>query len=138
MDKLYGRVLVPPAVVTELLHGREGGVDLPHLERLPWITVESPEGLDKVPTAVELGAGEKEVLALAMQRPGSLIVLDDRLARSHAEALRLTVTGTLGILLRAKSEGLLPRIAPVLDKLDRLGFRLSSKTRTVVLKLASE
>ena len=124
--------------MTELLRGGEGGLDLPHLERLPWITVESPEGLDKVPTAVELGAGEKEVLALAMQRPGSLIVLDDRLARSHAEALRLTVTGTLGILLRAKSEGLLPRIAPVLDKLDRLGFRLSSKTRIAVLKLASE
>jgi len=138
LDKLYGRVLVPPAVVNELLRGREGGIDLPHLERLPWISVESPEGLDKVPTAAELGAGEKEVLALAIQRPGSLVVLDDRLARSHAEALRLPVTGTLGILLRAKSEGLLPRIAPVLDKLDRLGFRLSSKTRIAVLKLASE
>jgi uncharacterized protein len=138
LDKLYARVLVPLAVVTELLRGREGGIDLLHLERLPWITAESPEGLDKVPTAAELGAGEKEVLALAMQRPGSLVVLDDRLARSHAEALRLTVTGTLGILLRAKSEGLLPGVVPVLDKLHRLGFRLSSKTRTAVLKLASE
>lgn len=118
--------------MTELLHGREVGVDLPHLERLPWITVESPAGLDKVPTAVELSAGEKEVLALALQRPGSLVVLDDRLARSHAEVLRLTVTGTLGILLRAKSEGLLPRIAPVLDKLDRFlprKFRIRPRSR---------
>ena len=121
-----------------MLRGRQGGIDLPHLDRLPWINVESPQGLDKVPTAVELGAGEKEVLALAIQRPGSLVVLDDRLARAHAAALRLPATGTLGILLRAKSEGLIPRIAPVLDQFDRLGFRLSSKTRLAVLKLASE
>jgi uncharacterized protein len=86
---------------------------------------------------VELGAGEKEVLALAVQRPGSLVVLDNRLARRHIEDLRLTMTGTLGILLRAKSERLLPRAGPVLDKLDRLGFRLSSKTRIAALKPVS-
>jgi len=77
-------------------------------------------------------------MALAIQRPGSLVILDDRLARSHAEALRLTVTGTLGILLRAKSEGLVTRIAPVLNELDSFGFRVSSKTRIAVLKLARE
>ena len=81
---------------------------------------------------------KKKRLALSIQRPGSLVILDDRLARSHAEALRLPVTGTLGILLRAKSEGLLPRVAPVLDKLNRLGFRLSSRTAAAVLKLANE
>ena len=81
---------------------------------------------------------KKKRLALSIQRPGSLVILDDRLARSHSEALRLPVTGTLGILLRAKSEGLLPRVAPVLDKLNRLGFRLSSRTAAAVLKLANE
>jgi len=41
--------------------------------------------LDKVPTAAYLGAGEKEVLALGMQTPGAVLVLDERLARFYAE-----------------------------------------------------
>jgi predicted nucleic acid-binding protein len=60
---------------------------------------------------------------------------DERLGRAHAEALKLTFTGTLGILLRAKVEGRIPRIEPVLDHLDRLGFRLSTRTRSAALKI---
>jgi len=67
-----------------------------------------------------------------------VLILDERLARSRAQALKLTFTGTLGILLRAKAEGRLAQIEPVLAHLDRLGFRLSAKTRTAVLKLAGE
>jgi hypothetical protein len=74
--------------------------------------------LDKVPTAADLGAGEKEVLALGMQVPGAVVILDELLGRLHAEALEVTFTGTLGILLRAKMEGRIPRIEPLLEDLD--------------------
>jgi predicted nucleic acid-binding protein len=52
--------------------------------------------------------------------------------------LKLSFTGTLGILLRAKVEGRIARLEPVLSYLDRLGFRLSAKTRAAVPKLAGE
>ena len=114
------------------------GVDLPAVRELPWLAIQAPEGLDRVPTAADLGAGEKEVLALGIQIPGAVVILDERLARLHAQALKLTFTGTLGILLRAKAECRFSQIEPVLAHLDRLGFRLSAKTRTAVLKLAGE
>jgi uncharacterized protein len=114
------------------------GVDLPDVRALPWLEIQAPKGLDRVPTAADLGAGEKEVLALGMQVPDAIVILDERLARLHAQALKLTFTGTLGILLRAKAEGRIPRIEPLLACLDRLGFRLSAKTRAAVLKLAGE
>ena len=76
-----------------------------------------------MPTAADLGAGEKEVLALGIQIPGAVVILDERLARLHAEALKLSFTGTLGILLRAKVEGRIACLEPVLAHLDRLGFR---------------
>jgi len=60
--------------------------------------------------------------------PGSVVILDERLGRLYAEALKSTSTGTLGILLRAKGEGRIPRIGPLLEHLDRLGFRLSART----------
>ena len=135
---LYSRTLIPPAVARELEAGRAVGIDLPDVAALPWMKIVAPEGLDKVPTAADLGAGEKEVLALGLQVPGAVVILDERIGRSHAAVLKLTFTGTLGILLRAKGEGRIARIAPVLEQLDSLKFRLSPRTRTAVLKLAGE
>ena len=138
LAEFYSRTLVPPAVARELERGRAVGVDLPDMGALPWMTIQAPEGLDKVPTAADLGAGEKEVLALGLQVPGAVVILDKRLGRLHAAVLRLTFTGTLGILLRAKAEGQISRIAPVLEQLDRLKFRWSARTRAAVLDLAGE
>ena len=134
----YTRTIVPPAVVDELERGRAIGVDLPDVRTLPWLTIQAPEGLDKVLAAADLGAGEKEVLALGTQVPGAVVILDERLGRLHAEALKLTFTGTLGILLRAKVEGRILRIEPLLAHLGRLGFRLSAKTHAAVLRQAGE
>jgi len=67
---------------------------------------------------------------------GAVLILDERLGRFHAGALGLPFTGTLGILLRAKAEGRIGRMEPLLKELDRLGFRLSGTTRAAALKLA--
>ncbi len=55
-----------------------------------------------------------------------------------AALLKLPLTGTLGLLLDAKRLGLIPVIAPVLDQLDALRFRLASETRATILRMAGE
>ena len=110
--------MVPPAVAGELERGRALGIDLPDIGTLPWMRIQAPEGLDKVPTAADLGAGEREVLALGLQIPGAVVILDERLGRLHAWTLKLTFTGTLGILLRAKAEGRIPEMGYLLDSGD--------------------
>jgi predicted nucleic acid-binding protein len=138
LAEFYTRTIIPPAVVDELERGRTIGVDLPDVRALPWLTIQVPEGLDKVPAAADLGAGEREVLALGTQVPGAVVILDERLGRLRAEALKLTFTGTLGILLRAKVDGRVLRIEPLLEHLGGLGFRLSAKTHAAVLRQAGE
>ena len=138
LPRFYSRILVPPAVVQELTLGKALGVNLPDIHALAWVQIQQPKGLDKVPIGAELGAGEKEVLALALQTPDAVAILDDHLARLHATALRLKLTGTLGILLRAKGENAIPLIEPVIRQLDHLGFRLSARTREAVLRQAGE
>jgi uncharacterized protein len=64
LPEFYTRIVVPPAVVDELDQGRAIGIDLPDIHALPWMKIQAPKGLEKVPTATDLGAGEKEVLAL--------------------------------------------------------------------------
>lgn len=78
------------------------------------------------------------MLALGKSRSESLTILDDALARRHARLLGVSFTGTLGVLLRAKSVGHLDRVAPVVTEMERLGFRLDPTTREAVLRLASE
>jgi uncharacterized protein len=125
-------------VAHELEIGQEVGIDLPDIRELPWIRIQPPERFGQLPTATDLGPGEKEVLALGLQFPNAIMILDERVGRSYARALKLNFTGTLGILLRAKVEGRISRLGPVLAKLDSLKFRLSASTRTTVLKLAGE
>ncbi|MGV8039344.1 MAG: DUF3368 domain-containing protein [Thermoanaerobaculaceae bacterium] len=50
----------------------------------------------------------------------------------------IRTTGTLGILLKCKQNGLVAAVRPLIDELDRLGFRLATHTRRSVLKLAGE
>lgn len=64
------------------------------------------------------------------------MILDDALARRHAEVFRIALTGTLGILLDVKRRGLVPALTPLVDDLQRLGFRLSEETRHAVLRMA--
>ncbi len=87
---------------------------------------------------VDLGAGETEVLALAMESGDAKVLLDDALARRMATMLGLGFRGTLGLLLDAKKAGTVTAVRPLLDRLKALGFRLRRDTERGVLELAGE
>lgn len=138
LPALCGRVLVPPAVVSELREGLRQGFDLPDPAAQEWIQVRGPSSALVLPLVMDLGPGETEVLALALEAPGSTALLDDGLARRIAFSLGIKVRGTLGLLLDAKKRRLIEAVGPVLRDLDRLRFRLSPTTRNAVLLLAGE
>lgn len=135
---LYTRIIVPPAVVEEIERGRERGIRLTDLKSLPWIELRAPTSLGAAVLPDNLGAGERQILALRAQFRDAVVILDDPNARRAAGALGLSCTGTLGILMRAKSESIIGELAPILDRLDSLGFPLSASTRAAVLKQGGE
>ncbi|NJP08689.1 MAG: DUF3368 domain-containing protein [Leptolyngbyaceae cyanobacterium RU_5_1] len=139
LTTLYGQIILPQAVIDELAEGRNLGVALPDPASLSWVTVRQAQDFFPIDSVIEnLGAGERETLALALEIPGSLVLLDDALARSYARSLEVRFTGTLGVLLKAKQSGYLTAVMPILDQLDNLGFRLDLSTRATVLRLAEE
>lgn len=135
---LVGELIVPPAVVAEILAGIKRGVDLPDLNGLDWVKTRAPLSSTVTPLVTDLGPGETQVLMLALESADAIVVLDDGLARHFAETLNLRLTGTLGLLIDAKYAGLLSAVTPQLDQLQALGFRLAPSTRAAVLKLAGE
>jgi uncharacterized protein len=79
-----------------------------------------------------------EVIVLALEQHADLVIMDERMGRRHATRLGLTVTGTLGVLLRAKAQGLIPRVAPHIENLVQSGLWLDKRLIVETLRLASE
>lgn len=66
------------------------------------------------------------------------MVIDERLGRHHAQRLGLAVTGTLGVLLRAKADGLIPAVRPLVETLREEGIYLGARLIEEALRLADE
>ena len=91
-----------------------------------------------LPLVTSLGKGEKEVLALGLESPNHLLVLDDLVARRHADVANLNFTGTLGVLVLAKAQGLIDDVHQILLHLEELQFRVDAKTLRTIQHLAEE
>jgi hypothetical protein len=121
LRQLHESVLVPPAVWQEVAVGGKG---LPESDQLRsavaegWIEVRSPAALLPLPDwqAATLGRGELEAMALAKEL-GALLLTDDLDGRQIAESVGLQVTGTVGILIRAKHAGHISQLRLFMDKL---------------------
>ncbi|MFQ4138969.1 DUF3368 domain-containing protein [Nodosilinea sp. PGN35] len=129
---------IPSGVADELEKGREIGVVLLRLADYGWLQVLQAQPQSLVPQIAGLGQGEREVISVAISSPKALALLDDGLARQYAKSLGVSVTGTLGVFLKAKRSQLIDQVAPVMDRLTQLGFRASDTTQLAVLKLAGE
>jgi predicted nucleic acid-binding protein len=85
-----------------------------------------------------LGPGESAVLAEAMGLPGCRAVIDDLAARKCAASLGIPFIGTLGIVLRARRQGIIPAARPVMEDLLRGGMFLSRALLDRALALVCE
>jgi predicted nucleic acid-binding protein len=81
--------------------------------------------------------GESEAIVLAYEK-GLRIILDDRRAREVAQRLGVPVTGTVGLLIKAKQEGVIAVVRPLVYALDANHFRISDDLRAAALRLAGE
>lgn len=137
LPALYGRITAPTAVQRELQAGQTQGLSIPAIEQLDWVAIASANA-QFLPNVTDLGAGEAEVIALGIENPGSLLILDDALGRRIARLYQLTYTGTLGILIRAKALGHLTAVQPLIQQLQEWGMWLSPPLIENILRLAGE
>jgi len=83
----------------------------------------------------DLDKGEAEAIALALELKAELILLDEREARMAAKDLELSVTGVLGILLRAWHQKRIPSLQHELKMLrNEAGFRIADQLYNKILQ----
>ena len=121
-----------------MLAGQTKGYDVPIPINYPWLRTVNPKNMPSEWLALDLGAGELSAMALALENPNHIILLDDGLARRTATAAGLTVWGTLKVLLEAKSLGLVDRIEPMIGRFSEVGMWISDDIKRRILKLAGE
>jgi predicted nucleic acid-binding protein len=104
-----------------------------------WIKIKSPADYQKQQLLeLQIDKGEASAMALGLELPGSLIILDDLRARVLAEQLGISITGTLGVIVKAKLNGIIPSVKPLLSKIKQTNFRVSSILEELALKQAGE
>jgi predicted nucleic acid-binding protein len=139
LEQLFTEVNIPSAVHRELL--AKSGPETMRLDEAlnRFIQVASPPQLpSEIKTEIShLDSGEQQAVALAYELK-KLLVIDDRLGRAAARQLNISITGTAGIMLRAKNAGLISDVRPLLNEARQQGYWLSDAFLDIVTKLAGE
>jgi len=125
ISRLYSRVFIPPAVWREVVEesdGRPGAVEMQRAVAAGWMVQRAAKNETLVIALRQtLDNGEAEAIALATELHPESVLLDDKLARQMARRLGIPVTGTIGVLLRAKQVGLIVEVRSLITRLQSEG-----------------
>ena len=77
-------------------------------------------------------------MILAQEQEADQEILDDNAAKKTAKYLGLNVTGTLGVLVKAKRRGIIEEVRPLLSDMRKNGFYVSSAAERMILDQAGE
>ncbi len=125
---VYSELITTPEIAEEF------GEDLPD-----WIniqTVSDKKYQDFLET--QMDCGEASAIALASEYEDVLLLLDDLKARKLATQLKFKITGTLGVIHRAKQMSIIEKVKPLIDKLLLTDFRVADNIIDEILKMNNE
>lgn len=137
LKDLYGKIFIPQEVFNEIEAGKNKDyyTDLSEIE---WIEIEKIQNTKSLSYFLDLDKGEAEAIVLATELDADLIILDESLGRFHAKHAGLKITGTIGILLKAKQLGYISEIKPLLYELREKKVWLSEKLIDEILLISDE
>ncbi len=67
-----------------------------------------------------------------------MLLLDDLKARKLAKKLKFRITGTLGIIHKAKQMSIIEKVKPLIDLMLKTNFRISTQIIEEILTLNDE
>jgi len=141
LPRLLGAGVIPPAVHREarIESGRPGAKRIGEALSAGWLRVAAPADEARVENLLRaVDAGEAEAMALCLQRQAKILLIDDAKGRDVARRAGIPLVGVAGVLLAAKSKGLLVAVSPVLEDLVGVGYRLSRQLIDGVRRRANE
>jgi predicted nucleic acid-binding protein len=128
LRKIYGELLTTPEIAEEY------GDKFPDWIKIQPVTDKKYQ--DFLETQVDVG--EASAIALASEFQDVLLLLDDLKARKLASRLKFKITGTLGVIQRAKQLAYIAKVKPLIDKLLLTDFRIADNIVKEILRINNE
>ena len=140
LHQLYGEMLIPEAAWQEAVVNGAGQPGANEIQAASWVRRQAVSNRPMVQALQQdLDAGEAEAIVLAMELHADLLLMDERLGRETAQHLGLRYIGLIGVLIAAKSKGLITQIKPQLDALRQVaGFYIDTVLYNRALQDAGE
>jgi predicted nucleic acid-binding protein len=140
LERLYSSILVPSIVAEEVRRLRNSQCRFRTADLPTYVEIAIPQNPHlTLALTGELHAGESAAIALAVERRADLLLMDELRGRTIARRFSIPTLGVLGILKLAKHQGVIPTLAPLLDKLEtQAGFWVGEALRKRVLHEAGE
>lgn len=128
LRQTYGEITTTPEIANEV------GFGLPD-----WIVLrQSTRSRSELRMPASIDDGEASAIALALEIPDSILIVDEKTARNYAKRLGLSIIGTLGVIAKAKVDGIIPSIKPYIDAIAMTDFRFSSTIEADIYTRAGE
>ena len=138
LREMYEEISIPLAVFREVT-AKDDSACVQLRSAGAWVHVEQIKDYsEKKMYKARLHDGEVEGMILAQEQKADLVVIDDNAAKKTAKYLGLTVTGTLGILVKAKQCGIIKEVRSLLSEMKQNGFYVSDNVERLVLEQAGE
>jgi len=140
LHELYDEIIIPQAVYHEITVIGAGQPGANEVRKSYWIKTKEVNSKTLVKALkMELDDGEAEAIALSVELNADLLLIDEKIARSVASRFDLIYTGLLGLLIEAKSKGIIQKLKPVVDELkEKAGFWISAKLYFRTLSIVNE
>ena len=130
---LYTRVIVPYEVAEEIRAGGKEAFGLSVFEKASWLEI-NPDPVVLPPYLQNtLDLGEASVIQTALQQGVNRVCIDETIGRRVARLSNLSVTGSIGILLKAKSMGYPVSIPEAINRMREHGIWLSNAVTSFAL-----
>ena len=128
LKELYGTI----NITEEVFH--EFGKEVPE-----WIKVVKVKNSNYTKILEQfMDLGEASTIALNMETENSKMIIDDMKARKFSDKMNLNYTGTVGVLLKAKEQGVIKSVKTILTLLKLNGFRISEELERKAIITAGE
>lgn len=126
LPQLYDDVLIPGSVLEEI--EAKPGKAVPQIRvllRSQQLQLQHAARHMLAELPMNLGAGEREAMALALETEADLVILDDQQGRQVARSKGMSVTGTVGVIIEARARSIVPSVRHEVDRLIEAGLWIS-------------
>jgi predicted nucleic acid-binding protein len=137
LDKIFAHVLIPETVYREATEeGKPGAAEIAAWGSDKVNKVKDQNTVDAFMTSLD--PGESEAMALYEEQKADYLLIDEKKGRKTALVKGMNVIGSIGVLLRAKQDGLISSVKPFVEQLRNSTVYFSDSLLDLALSRAGE